>query len=218
MCVDLDGTLVHTDSLHEAVAVATRVPLAWAKALLLIPRGKAAFKEAIYRLAALEVDGLPYNDQLIEYLQSQRAAGRKVILVTAADRLFADAVADHLQLFDEVIASDGRNNVRGSAKAEILVGFGHKGFVYAGNDSSDLDVWRVAAGGLLVNASRGVSNKARAVVDVEQEFRPTPVRLRAMVKAMRPHQWAKNVLVFLPIIASTEILISQRGDGLLCCL
>jgi 4-hydroxybenzoate polyprenyltransferase/phosphoserine phosphatase len=205
LCVDLDGTLIHTDSLHEALMVASRDLLAVFKAVARLGRGKAAFKQSVYGIADLDAAHLPYNLQLIEFLRSEHARGRKLFLVTAADKGIAEAVATELGFFSEVICSDGARNLRGRAKADVLVErFGAKGFCYAGNDVTDLEVWKVAGSGILVNAPSRLGVRARAAVPIEAEFAPRQHNFKALIKAMRPHQWAKNVLVFLPIVASTE--------------
>ena len=205
LCVDLDGTLIVTDSLHEAVAVGTRDLPALFKATLRIGGGKAAFKRAVYAIAQLEASTLPYNAEFLEFLRAQHAAGRRLYLVTAADQLIAEAVASHLGIFEGVICSDGVTNVRGAGKADALVErFGAKGFAYAGNDVTDLKVWREAGAAIIVNAPSGVAAQARKTTSVEAEFARHRPKISRMIKAIRPHQWAKNVLVFLPIVASTD--------------
>lgn len=207
LCVDLDGTLITTDSLHEALAVAATDPRALIGAARKLSHGKAAFKQAIYAKADLQAAHLPYNAELLAYLRSQRNEGRTLVLVTAADRHIADAVAADLGLFDEVLSSDGRLNLRGRAKADLLVDrFGERGFCYAGNDHTDLHVWQHAGAAILVGVPAAVATKVQTLIPVEAQFvRPT-LRLKDIVRAMRPHQWAKNVLVFLPIVASTGFL------------
>jgi len=207
LCVDLDGTLITTDSLHEAFAVAITDPRALVGAAQRLFKGKAAFKQAIYAKAELAAPHLPYNADFLDYLKAQHAAGRRMILVTAADSRIADAVASHLGLFDEVLSSDGTRNLRGRTKADALVErFGERGFAYAGNDHSDLHVWERAGAAVLVGVPKAVVTKTRALVPIEAEFVRPPFRLRHVVRAMRPHQWAKNVLVFLPIVVSTGLL------------
>jgi 4-hydroxybenzoate polyprenyltransferase/phosphoserine phosphatase len=207
LCVDLDGTLITTDSLHEAFAVAATDPQALFGAAQRLVQGKAAFKQAIYARAELQAAHLPYNAEFLEYLKAQRAAGRTMILVTAADRRIADAVSAHLGLFDEVLSSDGAVNLRGQAKADRLVErFGERGFAYAGNDHTDVHVWQRAGAAVLVGVPSAVAAKVTTLVPIEAQFLRPALRLQHVIRAMRPHQWAKNVLVFLPIVVSTGLL------------
>jgi 4-hydroxybenzoate polyprenyltransferase len=207
LCVDLDGTLIHGDSLHEALAVASRDLGGLARAVRLLRRGKAAFKRAVYEMAALDAEHLPYNRDLLDYLRSQHAQGRRLFLVTAADSRVAQAVADHLGLFEDVISSDGDRNLRGRAKADALAErFGERGFSYAGNDRADLAVWSRAGGTVLVSTSARVAATARRTTRVEAEFASPSRKIGGAVRALRVHQWAKNLLVFVPIVASTEFL------------
>jgi 4-hydroxybenzoate polyprenyltransferase/phosphoserine phosphatase len=208
LCVDLDGTLIRTDSLHEAVMLAA--PLGLAKAFARLSGGKAPFKRAIYQLAKLEAAHLPYNEELLAYLRAEKAAGRPLFLVTAADSAIAEAVAAELGLFAGVICSDGAQNLRGRHKADALMErFGRGGFAYAGNDATDLEVWAVAGTGVVVSSSPTLIERARRVTAIEADFRPPAPRMMNLVRAVRPHQWAKNLLVFLPILASTEFLDLQ---------
>jgi 4-hydroxybenzoate polyprenyltransferase len=139
----------------------------------------------------------------VHFLRGQKEAGRKIILVTAADEKTARAVASHVGFFDDVLASDGERNLKGEEKAkELTRRFGRGGFDYAGDSRADLAVWREANGIILVNASPAVARQARALGNVTAEFgRSRPV-LREVVRAMRPHQWVKNLLVFVPLLAS----------------
>ena len=145
LCVDLDGTLVRTDTLLESFLVLVK-QRPWS--LLQVPAwlagGKANFKREIARRVDLPVDLLPYQTDFTDYLRRQKAAGRRLILVTAADEKIARKVAQHIDLFDDVLASRDGINLRGSAKLKALQArFGDRGFDYAGNDRSDLRYGRM---------------------------------------------------------------------------
>jgi phosphoserine phosphatase len=162
LCVDLDETLVRSNTLVEnllALAANPRLP----QILAALPlSGRAAFKQRVARAASLDPALLPYNEELLDWLRAQKAAGRMLVLVTATDVALARAVSDYLGLFDKVIASDGTCNLKGEAKARALVArFGEMGFTYAGDSRADLVVWRVAGGGALVNVSRRVASAVR---------------------------------------------------------
>src|SRR5262249_14195241 len=135
LCVDLDGTLVATNILHESlIAVAGNLTVL-ASILSWLVAGKAVLKRELARCAPLEPTLLPYNQPLLDYLRKEKDRGRYLVLATAADRGIAEAINEHLGLFDEIIASDGMRNLRSGAKARALVDrFGKQGFAYAGSD------------------------------------------------------------------------------------
>ena len=204
LCVDLDGTLIRSDMLEEGIAAAAGDPRLLA-AMLRLAGGRAAFKQRIAALAEKDPALLPYNEPLLALLRAHHAAGRQLVLATAADRAVAERIADHLGLFDAVIASDGANNMKGRAKAAALVErFGPKGFAYAGNSASDLPIWREAGSAIVVNAPRAVAARARAAAPVEHEI-DNRAGAMALLRAMRPHQWVKNLLVFLPILTAHAV-------------
>jgi 4-hydroxybenzoate polyprenyltransferase len=174
--------------------------------MTLATSGRASFKEAVAASALLAPELLPYNDDVIAYLEDVRRKGRRIVLVTAANERVARAVADHLGIFDDVIASNGSRNLKGEAKArELEQRFGRGGFEYIGNDSADLAVWRTAAGIGIVNASSNVARRARALGPVTLEVSNRAGLLAAALRAMRPHQWTKNLLVFVPLLASRSL-------------
>lgn len=208
ICVDLDGTLLRIDSLQEAASAAA---LKDYRVLFNLPiwlaQGKARLKEELARHWAFDPAHLPYSQTLLVYLRTQHAQGRRLVLVTAADRVVAETIAKHLGLFDEVIASDGVHNLRGTKKADVLCErFGAQGFVYAGNDHTDHHVWDKAAAAIVVNASSSVQTTVKErhadATLIDDHSMSTP---RALIKAMRPHQWVKNILVFVPILAAGDI-------------
>jgi 4-hydroxybenzoate polyprenyltransferase len=217
LCVDLDGSLVRTDLLVEGILsiLSNRHTLGTLAGLF--PRSRACLKQRVAERAALDPALLPYNEQLMTYLRAQKAAGRPLVLATAADARVAHAVASHLGLFDEVICSDGVRNLKGKAKASALVErFGSRGFAYAGNDKADIPTWKAANSIVMVNVSRATRNQARKLGTVEAEINDRPSVVRAALEAMRPQQWVKNLLVFVPMIMAHAIAEPRAWVGALC--
>lgn len=211
LCVDLDGTLLQVDSLHEIAVGALRRDW-WS--LFRIPgwliSGKALLKQRLAEAAPVDVDILPYNNELLEWLRAERARGRKVVLATASDQQTAKAVAEHLGVFESVVASDGDSNLKAEAKAERLCAiFGQGRFSYAGNDSADLAVWARAGAAVIVNASPDVARRARLLAPVEREFVRSGNHWVALAKAVRMYQWIKNLLVFAAPLAAHRMLESS---------
>jgi 4-hydroxybenzoate polyprenyltransferase/phosphoserine phosphatase len=203
--VDLDGTLVKSDLLHENL-LAT-FSLGWKKILAIVPAllsGKAAIKSALSRNFATDVSRLPYRAEVLELIASARRDGRKVVLVSASDQTLVDRIASHLDCFDEAFGSDGSKNLAGRAKADFLVGrFGRRGFDYIGDAKVDVPVWQEARTALTVSAGAGLRRSVSAVSDDVRHIPPkSETRARDYLRALRPHQWIKNILVFLPLVAS----------------
>lgn len=206
LCIDLDGTLTYVDTLHEGLLRALRTnPLRLLGAIGSLRGGKAAFKREVAAIAPIDARSLPYRQDLLDWIRQQKESERVLVLATAADKSTADAVADHLGLFDEVVASEGAANLAGDGKRAALVArFGEKGFDYAGNSSADLKVWGSAANAI-VAGSNGLVNKARAIATVDRVFAPPTNNLLAWVKAARLHQWVKNLLVFVALILTHNL-------------
>jgi apolipoprotein N-acyltransferase len=162
LCVDLDGTLIKTDLLWESLArLLRRNPFQLLPVLFWWARGRAFLKRQLVRRVTIDPAALPYHEPFLAWLREQKAAGRKLVLVTASDRAMALPVASHVGLFDEVLGSDGKTNLRGANKLKVLVEkFGERGFDYAGNSSVDFAVWRGAREAIVVNASAAVSKQA----------------------------------------------------------
>ncbi|MCW8899604.1 MAG: UbiA family prenyltransferase [Gammaproteobacteria bacterium] len=208
LCVDLDGTLIQTDSLWEScLRLISQHPFM----VLLLPfwlfLGKAGFKHKVAQKVNLDPASLPFNTSLLKYLTQQRLHNRHIVLVTAANKKIAETIAHHLKIFDEILASDGTHNLSGTNKAKLLCEkFGEKGFVYAGNANIDLNVWRHAAAAIVVNASDALAAKAQQVTTIEASYpsiqKPS---LKIILKAMRIHQWAKNLLIFTALILSHNL-------------
>ena len=217
LVVDLDGSLVQTDTLVECFIAGLHQPVRLTYALLALRRGKAAFKAALAMVAAPDPALLPYNREVLDFLRDEHDEGRSLVLATAADRCVADAVAHHLDLFDAVLASDGTVNLAGAAKlAAIREALGGRDFAYVGNEHRDLAVWREAASAITVGASPRLTRAVSQVAPVERSFSRVSAWPRALLRAMRPHQWVKNLLVFVPLITARALGdVSGWGHALL---
>jgi 4-hydroxybenzoate polyprenyltransferase len=206
LCVDLDGTLTPVDTLHESLLSLVRTSPQSALCILgWLLRGRAGFKEQVAKHVQIDSASLPFRSELVEWLHAQRATGRRLILVTAANRRIAENLAAHLGLFDEVLASNGQDNVSGEIKRRLLVSrFGERGFDYAGNEAKDAHVWRSARKAIVVGSAL-LAKRASKVSDVAYRFQPQPQSLRIWLRAARLHQWVKNSLVFLPALLAHAI-------------
>lgn len=207
LVVDLDGTLVRSDLLHEAVFGLLRLrPLDILRLPLWLMRGKAHVKQQIADRVPLRADLLPWHTEFLDYLRAQQAAGRRLILATASNERYAEAVSEELGLFDGVIASSPELNMSGANKlARIRAELGDAPFSYAGNADVDMPIWQAAKSAVLVSSPGGVARRARAATTVEAEFAAGGHPLADLLRAMRPHQWLKNFLIFIPLILSQQL-------------
>ncbi len=207
LCIDLDGTLTYTDTLYESLLVLlTTKPLT----LLLLPfwllKGKAYLKSRIAGLASLEISLLPYNQTLIKQIKLARSQGRKTLLVTASHEITAREVAQHLKLFDEVIASDANNNLIAEKKlAAIKQSLGDTAFDYAGNSSQDIPIWQQSQTAIVVNASKKIINQAKQYCDDTDVISKKANPLKETIRAIRIYQWPKNLLIFFHLALGHNI-------------
>ena len=207
LAVDLDGTLVKTDLLLESLLLLLKhAPWRILSLPVWLRKGRAYFKEQVARRVSLDAAVLPYRKELIDYLQTQRAQGRPIVLATAADAATARDVADHLGIFDLILSSDGVTNLSDKAKRDLLVNtFGEKGFDYAGNSKCDLVVWQSARQAIAVNPSRSVRAEIAQLGHASYAFDEPAAGFKNHLKALRPHHWLKNLLVFAPLLAAHRI-------------
>jgi 4-hydroxybenzoate polyprenyltransferase/phosphoserine phosphatase len=204
LCIDLDGTLVRSDLLLESALRALRERPAGALAALLgLVKGRANFKRRLALLVDLRVDLLPYRPAVVALAESAQGSGRPVVLATASNRKYADQVAAHLGVFDSVQASDDRTNLSAHTKAQALVRlYGEKGYDYVGDSHKDLEVWRHARRAIVVEPQSGVLAELTRLGIPHEVLSPRPSMAAPLLRALRPHQWLKNALVFVPLLTA----------------
>ncbi len=205
--MDLDGTLIGTDTLWESVVLLFRKqPWLMFVAPFWLLSGRARFKRAVAGRVSLNAAALPYREDLVTALKESRERGRRLVLATAADHQIADRIAAHLSLFDDVFASDGEENLKANIKRDRLkTAYGEGGFDYVGDSSADMTIFEAAARGYLVSASAATSARAARLGKVSLVSQ-RPSIVRALIKQLRLHQWAKNALVVLPVLLAPEAL------------
>ncbi len=213
LAVDLDGTLCRSDTLIEALLVLVK---AQPMSLFLLPfwlfKGKAGFKAEIARRVSLDAAALPYNEEVVDWLRAEHAAGRRIVLASGADRAIVSSVAAHHGIFESVVSSDGVTNMTGHAKAEMLTRH-LDDFAYIGNDHADLPVWTAARMAFLAADSRDSEKALSRKVSFARVFRAGGERaslLRLWVRALRLHQWVKNTLMFVPLVLAHQFLNGEK--------
>jgi 4-hydroxybenzoate polyprenyltransferase/phosphoglycolate phosphatase-like HAD superfamily hydrolase len=216
LVVDLDGTLIQTDLLFEslwrALAQGPRAALAFAGQAV---RGRAALKAHLADVVSIDPAGLPYDQGVLELVRAAREAGRTTVLCTASDQKLARGVAAHLGLFDDVHGSDGVRNLKGTNKAAFLVErFGEGGFDYVGDALADRAVWSRARAAISIGLPAAARAGVTSAGGVVQHIDRPGAGLKPYVKAMRPHQWLKNILVFLPVLAAHNFTLAAWGAAM----
>ncbi len=220
LVVDLDGTLVRSDLLIEtAFAELGRRPLSLYDILCALARGKAALKHRLCEPLDFDPAALPYDEEVLARIRQARSEGRPVYLASASNERLVGAVARHVDLFEGWFASDETTNLAGAAKAERLVAaFGEKGFDYIGNDAADVPVWSRAAKSYAVRCPGRVSRRlARDGAEIEHLPHVAPT-WRTWAKLIRVHQWAKNALVFVPLVTAHVFTAGAILEALLAAI
>jgi 4-hydroxybenzoate polyprenyltransferase len=203
ICVDLDGTLLKTDLLCEAIIqLIKRNPFHLFKIFGWRLKGKAFFKSKVAEYIPIKSQFLPYNQKVLNFLEQASKNAHPLFLATGAPKVYAEQIANHLGCFEKVFSSDGSRNLIKANKANSLVDFlGEKGFSYIGNSKDDIPIWKMAKDVYFVNTPMHVQKKVRlfasaSVIDEQS------ISLSLILKQLRVYQWAKNFLLFVPLIAS----------------
>ena len=212
LVVDLDGTLTPTDTLIECIVRALKTrPFASLSLIPALLRGRARFKERAAELAQLAPQQLPWRSDLIAFLTAERASGRRIVLATAAHISVATSIAQHLKLFDSVLATKDDNNLKGEHKLAAIRSSVGSDFVYAADSAADLPIWQGASKAILVGASKTL--RLAVHIPIEREF-PSNVKVwKAWIRALRPHQWVKNGLVFVPLLTAFAFADLARAQS-----
>jgi 4-hydroxybenzoate polyprenyltransferase/phosphoserine phosphatase len=220
--VDLDGTLVKSDTLVDSLLALLRTD---PELMFRLPgrliHGKAAFKAFVTESVSLDAAHLPYNDAVLEYLGHEHARGREIYLATGADVRLARRVADHLGLFTDVLGSNGATNLTGSNKLDGLSNrLNSAAFDYIGNDTPDLPLLANATEAMVANPtlSLRLRLRARGIRPAHSFVERKPVLL-SVLKAVRLHQWAKNLLILIPLLCSHALSADKLLAALaaICC-
>lgn len=214
LVTDLDGTLVRADLLWEGLfRILRRRPWHIGGLVLALLKGRTAFKAQVAREADIDPRSLPWNEAVVDFLVAEHRRGRRVWLATAAHRIMAEAVADHLEIFDRVFASSGSDNIKGPRKRTLLLEAAPGGFDYIGDSIADIPLFSAARQGWTVGpaAARLARRAGRGGGKVEPlpSAAPGVPLFPALVRLIRPHQWLKNGLVLLPAIAGHRWLDGQ---------
>lgn len=181
-------------------------PLRLFKPFSWLAKGKTALKEGLAHATQIDVSVLPYDPAVIELIESERRSGRTVVLATASHYTLAERIAEHLQLFDQVLATNAERNLSAQRKRDLLVEhYGEGGFDYAGNSHDDIPVWASARHAYVVNPEPGVERRAKAQGNVEHVIRSNQSAPKDWLKALRMHQWMKNALIFVPLLAAHQL-------------
>lgn len=211
LVVDLDGSLLLTDTLYESFLDVVRLGCHANFALVrAVASGKAAIKHQLAQASELDYGTLPYNRCVIELIQAAKARGRRIYLATAANAKHAEAIVDHLGIFDGWFSSDAKTNLSGSLKAELLVAaFGKNGFDYIGNCPSDFPVWEMAHKAYGVGLSKSVKDRLLALKGNYVALDYEHASGQTLFKALRVHQYVKNLLVFVPLLTSHQFSLAN---------
>jgi 4-hydroxybenzoate polyprenyltransferase len=200
LVLDLDGTLLATDVLTESLAAFVfRNPANLFPVLGWLLQGRATLKRRLAEAVSLDLESLPFREDVLDYARAEAAAGREVHVATGADQALAQALLEPLDFIKDVHGSDGVLNLKGRRKAEALAARFPRGFAYAGDSAADLQVWNVATDCVFAGGSGSVARRLNQMGARVTRLPPRRARLHDWLKLLRLHQWAKNGLIFLPL-------------------
>ena len=203
LVVDLDGTLTPTDTLVESVInIIKQSPINLLRLPFWLLLGRAGFKEKIVTQSSIDTELLPYHEPLLDYLRKEKAKGRQIILATAAHQSIAQAVANHIGLFDQVLATVGNHNLKGATKLQAIQKNVGNSFIYAGDSRADIPIWKAANAAILVNVSPNTEKIVKQHTPIEYQFQDSDANLGSWLCALRIHQWLKNLLLFVPLLTA----------------
>ena len=173
--------------------------------LLWLTKGRAHLKYQLFNRIDLPIAALPVNTEFLKYLQTQKKKNRELILISASSQKAVDQVKDHIEIFDAAFGSDANTNLKGQAKLEKIKTLADgNSFAYAGNSRDDMVIWNEASQAVIVNCEITAANSER--FENALSFDPPEPTLGQLLRSVRPHQWLKNLLVFIPLVLSHQLL------------
>jgi 4-hydroxybenzoate polyprenyltransferase len=208
LCVQLEGALLKSDLLVEGYLRCIKSNVLYALlAGLWLARGWDYLRAEIARRSSLNVDLLPVNTELLAWLESERRQGRRLVLCSAATQEVAESMAARFGIFESTLSCGGSGNVAGRAMASLLnERYGSGGFDYVGNNLNDVAIWENARKAIVVAPESGLRRYSQRLPRLERTFQQSPGSLVHWIRALRLHQWAKNLLIFVPAFASHRVL------------
>lgn len=216
LVVDLDGTLIRTDMLYETFwAALSKHWLNIVAVLRALLEGRARLKRSLEGLGPLDVAALPYNEEVLVYVRRWRDEGGRAVLISATDHRLVERIADHLGLFDAAYGSDGAVNLKGPFKAAFLSEHFPEGFTYVGDSDSDYAIWEKARQAVTVDAPRALRSRVDALTIRSEHLTTRGSLVGPLFRAIRPHQWLKNVLIFMPLLAAHQFDPATIGKAAL---
>lgn len=213
--VDLDGTLIYTDLLLEvSLKFLKQNPLNIFLLIGWLTKGKANLKHKLAEHMEINAATLPYNHEFLDFLKEQSEQGRKLYLATASHQKYADAIAEHLGIFDGVLATSATFNMKGENKLKHCLEVSPR-FAYAGNETFDFCIFAKADESFLVNPTSAALRLSKKQ-PVTRIFLNKVNTFKTFIKAMRVHQWLKNLLLFVPVFVSSLYLeLAVWGDAII---
>ncbi|HKX33633.1 MAG TPA: UbiA family prenyltransferase [Blastocatellia bacterium] len=207
-CVDLDGTLIKTNTLLEAAMALIRTT-PWAAIFLpfWLMRGQAYLWQRLSERTFINPALLPYREEVLEYLEREKRTGRELVLISGSNQAMVEKVAHHLGLFHRFFGSTETVHLVGPAKLAVLLElYGRKAFDYLGDSNQDFSIWRESQRAIIVSRNRSLIKRVRQNVEDLEQIQPSGRPwLKAVIKAMRPYQWSKNLLLLAPIFLAHKI-------------
>lgn len=207
LCVDCDGTLIATDLLYEAFFLLLKqYPLGLFFLPFWLLKGKVYLKERLAEHVEFNWASLPYREKVLSLIKTAQDDNREVVLATASPITWANGIATHLDCFDRVIATQNGVNLSGKNKADHLTSlFGEKNFDYIGDSSVDLKVWAHSASAIVVSSNKSLIDNANRSSNVIQVINKSKASILVYIKALRVHQWLKNLLIAVPLLAAHQL-------------
>ena len=223
LVVDLDNTLTKSNLLHETFwSALSKDWLTPFKAFFSLIKGRAQLKSTLAKIAPIDPATLPYNKEVLSYIENHRTRGGKAALVTASNNDLALKISEHLSIFDYAQGSCENVNLKGHKKAEVLIKlFGEKSFIYMADSRVDLPIWKISAKAVTVGASPNLRKSVEKINPTVEHLGTVKPDAKSYIKACRPHQWLKNALLFLPLLAAhnfsfTTIILASIGFCSFC--